>query len=68
MFFWSVFGEAGPVCRLTLGNFHNILSLVKPYRAKLYGALVLTVGNSILRLLPPLILAVLVDRVAGQGV
>lgn len=68
MFFWSVSGDAGPVCRLTLGDFHNIFSLVKPYRAKLYGALVLTVGNSILRLLPPLILAVLVDRVAGQGV
>ena len=55
------------MCRLTLGNFQSIFSLVKPYRAKLYGALLLTVANSILRLLPPLILAVLVDRIAGQG-
>ena len=55
------------MCRPTLGNFQSIFSLVKPYRARLYWALVLTVANSILRLLPPLILAVLVDRVAGQG-
>ncbi len=55
------------MCRPTLGNCQSIFSLVKPYRARLYWALVLTVANSILRLLPPLILAVLVDRVAGQG-
>ncbi len=53
--------------RPTVGNFQSIYSLVKPYRVKLYGALALTVCNAILRLLPPLILAVLIDRIAGQG-
>ena len=53
--------------RPTVGNFQSIFSLIKPYRAKLSWALLLTVGNSVLRLLPPLILAVLVDNIAGQG-
>ena len=55
------------MCWLTLGNFQSTYSLIKPYRPKLYAALSLTVCNSILRLLPPLILAVLIDRIAGQG-
>ncbi len=55
------------MCWPTVGNFQSTYSLIKPYRAKLYAALGLTVCNSILRLLPPLILAVLIDRVAGQG-
>ena len=55
------------MCWLTLGNFQSTYSLIKPYRGKLYGALGLTVCNSVLRLLPPLILAVLIDRVAGEG-
>ena len=49
------------------GNLQSTYSLIKPYRVRLYGALVLTVCNAILRLLPPLILAVLIDRIAGQG-
>ena len=53
--------------RSTVGNFQSIYSLIRPYRAKLYVSLVLTVCDSILRLLPPLILAILIDRVAGQG-
>ena len=55
------------MCRSTVGKLRSIFKLIRPYRGKLYGALVLTVFNSILRLIPPLILAVLVDRVAGQG-
>ncbi len=51
----------------TVGNFQSVYSLIKPYRRRLYVSLALTVFNSILRLLPPIILAVLVDYVAGRG-